>query len=82
MQAAAFLEVHQVGRGVHPGLVSGFQQNGFEHGAGRAFAIGARHGDHRAIKAQGHALGHRLDTVQAHVNGHRVQLLTKSEPFL
>ena len=82
VQTATLLEMHQMGRGVHPGLVPRFEQDGLEHGAGRALAVGSGHGDHRAVKAQGHAIGHRLDAVQPHVDGHRVQLLTKSEPFL
>ena len=62
--AATFLEMHQVGRGVDPGPVPGLAVDGLQHGAGRAFAVGAGHGDHRAGHGQAHALRHPLHPVQ------------------
>ena len=81
-QAAALLEMHQVRRGVNAGFVTGFEQDGFEHGAGRALAIGARHRDHRAGKAQLQPIGHLAHPIQPHVDGHRMQALTKIKPVL
>jgi hypothetical protein len=71
-----------MGRGVDAGAVTRFEQDGFEHGAGRALAVGARHGDHRAVKTQVEPIGHLAHTLEPHVDGHRVQALTKIEPVL
>ena len=72
VQAAAFLKMNQMWRGVNTCAVTGLQQHRLQHGAGRALAVGARHGDHRAVKTQRHAVGHGFHAVQPHVNGHRV----------
>ena len=65
------------------GLVARLAQNGFEHGAGGTFAIGAGHGDDGAVKLQRQALGDGAYAVQAQfdaVDAFGVQALAVGEP--
>ena len=57
LQTQAFFKMHQVGGRIHRSAVACLQQDGFQHGAGRALAVGARHGDYRAMQRQPHARG-------------------------
>ena len=68
VEAQAFFKMHQMRRGIDPGAVAGLQQNGFQHDAGGALAVGAGHRDHRAIKTNAHALGHGMHALQAQIN--------------
>jgi len=80
VNAAALLEMHQMRRGVDADAVAGSQQNRFEHGAGRAFAVGSGHSDHRAGKVQTHRRAHRLHPLQAEVDDAVMQLLGVCQP--
>ena len=81
-QAAALLEVHQVGRGVHPAAPARLEGDGLEHGAGRALAVGTGHGNHRAVKAQAHAVSHRAHAVQPQLHRFGMQALAVRQPVL
>ena len=79
-QSQALLKTHQVGGGVNPGAVARLHEDDFEHGASRAFAVGASHRDHWAGKAQNHPIGHGAHPIQPQINGHRMQALGMCEP--
>ena len=80
MDAAALLEMHQVRRGVNAGAVTRLLRHRLQHGAGGAFAVGARHGDHRAVKLQLQAVCHFAHPLQAHVDIEGVQALAMGQP--
>ena len=81
-QATALLKVHQMRRRVNAGSVTGLQQNGLQHGAGRALAVGARHGDDRALEGQAQSPGHGAHTREPHVDAYGVNLLAVSQPVV
>jgi len=67
VHARPLVEIQQVRRGVEADPVSGAQQHGLEHGAGRALAVGASHHDLDRVQVQLQARGHLAHAVQAHV---------------
>ena len=80
--AAAFLEMHQMRRCVDAGAKARLQRHGLQHGAGRAFAVGARHRDHGAVETQVQALGNFAHAIQAQRNILGVQALAIGEPCI
>ena len=81
-QAATLLKMHQMRGRIHAGAVTGLEQDGFEHGAGRALAVGAGHRDDRAAESQLHAAGHCLHPRQPHVDAQGVNLLAIRQPVV
>src|SRR5690606_29716260 len=70
----------QMGRGIDPRAVLRLACNGFQHGAGRALAIGAGDGDDAAFKAQRRAPGALAAAVQPDLAVVRVMVLAVGEP--
>ena len=60
---------NQVGRGITPHAITGGQQHRLQHGAGRAFAVGAADGDDREGGMQLKLRLHRTYAIQAKRNG-------------
>jgi hypothetical protein len=82
IDARALVEVEEVRLDVQAHLVARTQQDRFQHGAGRALAIGARHHDDRAFERQLHALLHRAHAVQAHIDdGFGMARFQQRKPF-
>jgi hypothetical protein len=79
-QAQPLLEVHQVRRGVQPGAITRVAQDGLQHRAGRALAVGAGDSDDRALEAQAQPCGDGAHALQAHVDVLGVQALAVVEP--
>ena len=79
-QSQPLLEAHQMRRREDRRPVARVGEDGFEHGAGRALAVGAGDGDHRAVEGQAEGLRHRAYALEAHVDRLGMQLLDISEP--
>ncbi|CUI74551.1 Uncharacterised protein [Achromobacter xylosoxidans] len=81
VDTGAFVEIDEVRRGVQADLVARGQQDGLEHGAGRALAVGAADHELHAGQFQVHARRHFPHALQAHVDRDGVDGFQVLEPI-
>lgn len=76
-----FVVGQQMRRGKRPHPIAGGVQDGGQHGAHRALAIGAGHSDHRAGRNQSHGVAHGAHAVQPQVDAVDVEGFQPGQPI-
>ncbi len=78
----ALVVAHEMRRRVQAGAIAGGTQDRFQHGAGRALAVGAAHRDDRARERGGEAAENFAHPLQAERDGGRMLRLDIAQPVV